>query len=89
MNPTNRTRYIFPELYSPSHTDHVANLEQALFVSQRELAQYKETQRLYNEIIFAVACKFENETRHQTELRDIFDSETHVGGTADAKGDPL
>ena len=84
MNP-DPTRYIFHELFSPSHTDHVANLEQALFVTQRELDQYKETQRLYNELIFCVQRKFENETRHQTALSYIFDSETHVGGTADAQ----
>lgn len=42
MNHPDQTRYIFPELWSASHTDHIANLEQALLKNGRELERVKE-----------------------------------------------
>lgn len=49
-----------------------------------EIEELHEIRGRYNELIFAVARKFENETRHKTALRYILESETGSGPSNDA-----
>lgn len=45
-------------------------------------AQIKELQGNYYELLYGVASKFPDETRHETALRYIRNAETHCNGPA-------
>lgn len=69
-----------------SHRIRVSNLHQIILernavIDQRD-AEISELRKDYNELIMAVARKFENETRHQTALRYINQAEQRECGTA-------
>lgn len=55
------------------------NPQQVLYMPYRE---YERVNRLYQELLYAVARKFPDETRHETALRYIRERETHDTGTA-------
>lgn len=78
-HPTAKDTPLKAALRTAFDSPSVANLEALIAEARRE------PEEKYNELIMAVASKFENESRHETALRYIREREEHRGGPECAK----
>jgi hypothetical protein len=66
----------YPDNYKPITREQARDV-----IGDEALDNERSVQELYNELLFAVASKFPDETRHQTALRYISEAESSRGST--------